>query len=434
MSLLSLEEAYKNDKALALIMIEECKITDLSGQDIQINKDKAICELIRQVDDLSSTQTPFGTFFNSVTQDPESLTSHSPLTTLIQRTKAFSSNQDLPAYLLVKHQDELDHDKTIIAVQTKGSVMKDLIVTHITEFSRLEEYENNKKNEIIFELAESGTLLEDANGKDKSKKEREYLIIEKDGKTPLELYMKSNERNVLNRMVTFIGCNSDIKNSKGDNILHMAINANNIKLTQNILTLRNAQTLVNELNNDKKTPFDIKNSKGDNILHMAINANNIELAQNILKFKNAATLVNEQNTDEKTPLHLAVEKSNLFAMETIVKNLEIKRIEERDADLESSNFKTWWKGWRDLMEMFCGIKDAKINLCDKKGKTPLDYAQNAEIIKILKKAGAKNGKEMKVINEAKKITKNAQGAVVKGSVESPTPYPPKSAGESKGNS
>jgi ankyrin repeat protein len=63
--------------------------------------------------------------------------------------------------------------------------------------------------------------------------------------------------------------------------------------------------------------------------------------------------ISGMDEDDKTPLHIASQYNHLYAAELLLKS------------------------------------GAKVMPKDKKGKTPLDYTESAEIIKLLKKYGAK---------------------------------------------
>jgi ankyrin repeat protein len=154
------------------------------------------------------------------------------------------------------------------------------------------------------------------------------------------------------------GADPNIKNEYGNTPLELNIIGTKDAATKEILVANHAAiTLKDEIAKYEKQHGEIKLNKGivkldDDLkntnLHRALERGYTQLAKSILRNENNLENINLQNVQGLTALHIAVQKGN-----------------------------------KDIVEILLE-KKADLNIKDHQGKTPLDYADDKQIHKLLR--------------------------------------------------
>ena len=151
------------------------------------------------------------------------------------------------------------------------------------------------------------------------------------GFTPLHYAMKRNHTKLVHEMITMMGADPCIRNSRGATVMHLSLTASNLKLAGFLLT--KAPELLEAANDDGNTPImtafaagdkaleelvklkaDLQkvNHSGQTALHIAVRNGFLETIQKVVDLGCHAFAVRDNNGC--TPLDLAVKVNNVPAM------------------------------------------------------------------------------------------------------------------------
>jgi ankyrin repeat protein len=250
---------------------------------------------------------------------------------------------------------------------------------------------------------------------DKIEREKEMIIKELINNNA-DVFIKDSFGDYLINDIIERGYNPNIKYKNGDTLLSMAVNKGKYDVVKKLLKKK---ADVNEKNNGGLTPLHIASFKGYERIVILLLKNKADVnIKNIYGWSPLLISSNEKITKilikygakfekesivsrdkkGKTPLVFAVISENLFLIKSLFKN----GADPNCIDIDGRTPLTYAVLANAKVVRLLLKYNAKTNFKDKFGKTPLDYAVengNKEIIKLLKKYGAKRGSELGSSNE-----------------------------------
>ena len=240
----------------------------------------------------------------------------------------------------------------------------------------------------------------------------EVDAIDNKGHTPLMMAITAGSLAGVKVLVSK-GANVCIKDFEGCNALHHAVSCNRKLITQHLLGLPCASTLVTDVENNSLSPIhyalkesrstlvalmisviknqlkNIKDSLGNNYLHLAANSGDAKALSILLDIPECHKLLNETNKYGGTPLHVAASQGHIRSTEILLAHGAMVH----KCHLGHTPFMfACYKGQLGTAKLVYKSHPYQLNWADDKKNTPLHVGAlsgNPQIITFLLDIGAK---------------------------------------------
>ena len=240
----------------------------------------------------------------------------------------------------------------------------------------------------------------------------EVDAMDNKGRTPLMMAITAGSLTGV-KVLLCNGANACIKDSEGCNALHHAVTCNRKLITQHLLGLPCASSLVTDVENNSLSPIhyalkesrstlvalmvsviksqlkNIKDSLGNNYLHLAANSGDAKALSILLDIPECHKLLNETNNYGGTPLHVAASQGHIRSTEILLAHGAMVH----KCHLGHTPFMfACYKGHLGTAKLVYKSHPYQLNWADDKKNTPLHVGAlsgNPQIITFLLDTGAK---------------------------------------------
>jgi transient receptor potential cation channel subfamily A protein 1 len=240
----------------------------------------------------------------------------------------------------------------------------------------------------------------------------EVDAIDNKGRTPLTMAITAGSLTGV-KVLLCKGANACIKDFEGCNALHHAVTCNRKLITQHLLGLPCASSLVTDVENNSLSPIhyalkesrstlvalmvsviknqlkNIKDSLGNNYLHLAAHSGDAKALSILLDIPECHKLLNETNNYGGTPLHVAASQGHIRSTEILLAHGAMVH----KCSLGHTPFMfACYKGQLGTAKLVYKSHPYQLNWADDKKNTPLHVGAlsgNPQMITFLLDIGAK---------------------------------------------